>query len=452
MNKFDQHIKDKLSQPQLPPLDAWKNIQEKLDEKEKKKRIIPLFYWIGSTAACLVTGISIYYFNQNDAVNVNHTPTNEVVKTKSTSKESIKKDWNNIEHTNEKSFDNKIVSSVKKSSKSNQKTIQSSSSYFENIIGESTLFSNIIPDKKEDKTQELSQTNSTQKDNFVQNNSINTPKNEVSEKEVKPNILEEKPLEFVLQEEEKKKEKEKIEIKQKSPLLTVSSYINPTKMLDSKSILADEFNDHTIKNNLTVAYGAKISVRINDKINVRSGVAKVELEQNTTNVNSGINMGVYALSASNPKTANNITYHSNIRVIPHQSYQNAVMTMLSSETNNMEQKVHYIEIPLEIEYKLASFDKFNILAIAGGSYYVVTKNTISLEDVNTRSQYKLGEASNLNDMSYSANAGVKLEYNLSNKSSINLEPNYRYMLNPLKNVDAKNPSLLGLNLGFSIKF
>ena len=451
MNKFDQHIKDKLSQPQLPPMDAWKNIQEKLDEKEKKKRIIPLFYWIGSTAACLVAGISIYYFNQNDAVNVNHIPTNEVVKTKSTSKESIEKNWNNIDHTNENSSDKKIVSSVKNSTESNQKTIQHSNSYFENVIGESSLFSNIIPNQKEDKTQELGQTRSTQKDNFVQNNSINTPKNEVSEKEVKPNILEEKPLELVLQE-EKKKEKEKVEIKQKSPLLTVSSYINPTKMLDSKSILADEFNDHTIKNNLTVAYGAKVSVRINDKINVRSGIAKVELEQNTTNVNSGINMGVYALSASNPKTANNITYHSNIRVIPDQSNQNAVMTMLSSETNNMEQKVHYIEIPLEVEYKLASFDKFNLLATAGGSYYVVTKNTISLADVNTRSQYKLGEASNLNDMSYSANAGVKLEYNLSNRSSINLEPNYRYMLNPLKNVDTKNPSLLGLNLGFSIKF
>ena len=34
MNKFDQHIKDKLSQPQLPPMDAWKNIQEKLDENQ----------------------------------------------------------------------------------------------------------------------------------------------------------------------------------------------------------------------------------------------------------------------------------------------------------------------------------------------------------------------------------------------------------------------------------
>ncbi|MGV1001873.1 hypothetical protein ACTS9U_10735 [Empedobacter falsenii] len=450
MNKFDQHVKDKLSQPQLPPMDAWKNIQEILDEKEKKKRIIPLFYWIGSTAACLVAGISIYYFNQNDAVNVNHTPTNEVVKTKSTSKESTKKDWNNIDHTNENSSDKKIVSSAKKSSESNQKTIQHSSSYFENIIGESSLFSNTIPDEKEDKTQELSQTNSTQKDNFVQNNSISTQKNEVSEKEVKPKILEEKPLELVLQE-EKKKEKEKVEIKQKSPLLTVSSYINPTKMLDSKSILADEFNDHTIKNNLTVAYGAKVSVRINDKINVRSGIAKVELEQNTTNVNSGINMGVYALSASMPKSSNNITYHSNIRVVGDNT-SHTTMTMLSSETNTMEQKVHYIEVPLEIEYKLASFDKFNILAIAGGSYFAVTKNSISLADTNTRSNYKLGEANNLNNSSYSANAGVKLEYNLSNKSSINLEPNYRYMLNPLKNVDAKNPSLLGLNIGFSIKF
>ncbi|RRT94115.1 hypothetical protein [Empedobacter falsenii] len=449
MNKFDQHIKDKLSQPQLPPLDAWKNIQEKLDEKEKKKRIIPLFYWIGSTAACLVTGISIYYFNQNDAVNVNHTPTNEVVKTKSTSKESIKKDWNNIEHTNEKSFDNKIVSSVKKSSKSNQKTIQSSSSYFENIIGESTLFSNTIPNQKEDKTLELSQKNSTQKDNFVQNNSSINPKNEVSEKETNPKILEEKPLELVLQEEEKKKEK--VEIKQKSPLLKISSYINPTKVLESKSILANEFNDYNIKNNITVAYGAKVSVRLNDKINVRSGIAKVELEQNTTNINSGINTGVYALSASMPKSSNNITYHSNIRVVGDNT-SHTTMTMLSSETNTMEQKVHYIEVPLEIEYKLASFDKFNILAIAGGSYFAVTKNSISLADTNTRSNYKLGEANNLNNSSYSANAGVKLEYNLSNKSSINLEPNYRYMLNPLKNVDAKNPSLLGLNIGFSIKF
>ena len=55
-------------------------------------------------------------------------------------------------------------------------------------------------------------------------------------------------------------------------------------------------------------------------------------------------------------------------------------------------------------------------------------------------------------MSYSANAGLKLEYLLSPKTSLNLEPNYRYMINSMNNVETKNPSLLGVNVGFSIKF
>lgn len=446
MKKFDKHIKDRLSQSQIPPIDAWKNIQEKLDKEEKKRRIVPILYWIGSSAACFVAGIGIYYLYQNDAVNVNHIPTNEIVKTNSTSGKFINKESDNSGKINEKLTDKKIISSVKKSSELNEKTNHSSSSYFENVIGESTLFSNTITDQKEDNIQEL-----TQKDNFVQNSSSIIPKNKISEKEANPEILKEKPLELVLEEEKNRKDEE-INVKSKSPILVVSSYINPTMMLDSKSILDDEFNDYNIKNNITVAYGAKISVRLNDKLNIRSGIAKVELEQNTHNVNSGINTGVYALSTVSPSLSNNIKYHSNIRVISDNVSQNVTMTMLASEANDMEQKIHYLEIPLEVEYKLASFDKFNLLATAGGSYYVVTKNTISLADTNTKSQYTLGKANNLNNMSYSANAGVKLEYNLSHKSSINLEPNYKYMLNPIRNVDAKNPSLLGINLGFSIKF
>ncbi|WP_413532645.1 outer membrane beta-barrel protein [Empedobacter brevis] len=449
MNKFDQHIKDKLSQPHLPPTDSWKNIQEKLDEKEKKKRIIPLFYWLTSTAACLVAGISIYYFNQKDSVNVNHFQKNEIVKKKSTANESIKKEWNKIEKTNEESSDKKMDYSLENSIQVNPKTAENSSSYFEKTNEESTLFSNIIINKKE----ELTEINSNQKENFNQNNHSFNQKNEGTNKKLNSNLLEEKPLELVIEEEKKENNKsEKVEVKQKSPILVVSSYINPTKMLNSKSILADEFNDLNVKNNLTVAYGAKVSVRVNDKINLRSGISKVELEQNTTNINTGINTGYYALPASTPKTSSNITYYSNIRVLSSETNHNAMLTIFDSQANKMEQKVHYIEIPVEVEYKLASFDKFNLLATAGGSYYMVTKNAITLTDVNTRNQYTLGKANNLNNMSYSANAGVKLEYNLSNKSSLNLEPNYRYMLNPLKNVEAKNPSLLGLNLGFSIKF
>ena len=58
MKKFDQYIKDNLSQPQTPPLDAWKNIEEKLDKKEKKKQEINPCYFAGN----------IIYIIKNSAV------------------------------------------------------------------------------------------------------------------------------------------------------------------------------------------------------------------------------------------------------------------------------------------------------------------------------------------------------------------------------------------------
>lgn len=449
MNKFDQHIKDKLSQPQLPPMEAWKNIQEKLDKKEKKKRIIPIFYWIGSTAACLVTGIAVYFFSQNETIHTNQFPANEIVKT--TSKNTKNQSISSKKLKENPSDDQSITSTKNQIALSKNFSQNKSISYTENKIEESTLFSNTTSRQQEKQTRDFSLINPSQNNTSIQKSNPSTEKETITETELIAKNQEEKSLELVL-EEEKKKNNDNVIVKQKSPILTVSSYVNPTMMLESKSILGDEFNDHNIKNNITVAYGAKVSVRVNDKLNIRSGVAKVELGQSTTNINSGVPTSVYAFSSNNPKSSNNIKYHTNVRVVTDNIKHNTSMTMSASEANNMEQKIHYIEVPLEVEYKLASFDKFNLLATAGGSYYVVTKNSISLTDTNTRSQYKLGEANNLNNNSYSANAGVKLEYNLSNKSSINLEPNYRYMINPLINVEAKNPSLLGLNLGFSIKF
>ena len=88
MNKFDQHIKKKLSQQQAPPLDAWKNIEEKLDDK-KKKRAVPFIFWISSSAACI--GIaSVFYFLNTKEIN---TIDNNIVKTKTIDKSSQK---NNI--------------------------------------------------------------------------------------------------------------------------------------------------------------------------------------------------------------------------------------------------------------------------------------------------------------------------------------------------------------------
>lgn len=450
MNKFDQHIKDKLSQPHVPPLDAWKNIEKELNEKKKKNRIIPLLYFIGSSAACLVVGVSVFYFNHSDSTQkelINHS--DKIVK-----KEIRKTKINSIQQSNLESEVSSLTSHQSNGLVKNKKIFKSN-----NIITNQTQdnLMNEISYYSDESSHEISSAQKydlTFSDKINSNNkSHNSFENKTLTEKANQNdlIKQEKSLELVLKEEEKK-QNEKIKIKS-SPILAVSSYVNPMKMLGNKSILSDEFNDLSVKNNTTIAYGAKVSIRLNERINIRSGISKVDLEQSTDNVNYGRNSVDYLLSSSssnqNFNYHNNIKYNNNVRVLSTNYELNALTS--SPNSTQLEQKISFLEIPLELEYKLGMFKKINLLGTAGGSYYVVTKNSISVND-NNRGQYKIGTAANLNNSSYSANLGLKLQYLLSEKASIDLEPNYRYMINPLQNVDNKNPSLLGVNMGFSFKF
>ena len=456
MKKFDQYIKDNLSQPQTPPLDAWKNIEEKLDKKEKKKRIIPIFYWISSTAACLVLGVSVYYFNLNKTIN-NPSKITETVHSKNKNQQktdsNAEKDLKPIKSIDDKiklnNTENSSINSVtyfvfgrKNNQKSQSKYSEKLNLKNDHLLSNDDIFSDVITVKNSSEFTEKT----------VEKSFHNPQKNEMITKK-EENISKENDLELAIAEQNKKSEN-KIDIKQIVPKFAVSSFVNPSVLLDSKSILSDEFNENDIKNAVTMAYGAKISIKINDKLNLRSGVSKINLEQQTNHVNTGLNTVIIALSTAentSPQNTNNINYNSNIRVNSSSTNSQTMMTV-TTEASKMEQKIQYIEVPLELEYRLLNFNKFNLLATAGGSYYMVTKNTISINSSTSGLDFKIGKAANLNNTSYSANAGLKLEYMISNKTSLNFEPNYRYMINPLNNVNTKNPSLLGANLGFSIKF
>ena len=313
MKKFDQYIKDNLSQPQTPPLDAWKNIEEKLDKKEKKKRIIPIFYWIGSTAACLVLGVSVYYFNTNNTIN-NTSKITETVHSKNKNQQETdsnsEKDLKPIKSIDNKikpnnSIENSSINSVKYivfERKNNQK---SQSKYLEklnlkndHLLSNDDIFSDVFIVKKPSEFTEKT----------VEKSFHNYVKNEVIEE----NISKENDLELAIAEQNKKSEN-KIDIKQIVPRFAVSSFVNPSVLLDSKSILSDEFNENDIKNAVTMAYGAKISIKINDKLNLRSGVSKINLVQQTNHVNTGLNTVIIALSTAenmSPQNTNNINYNS----------------------------------------------------------------------------------------------------------------------------------------------
>src|SRR5690606_268951 len=88
-------------------------------------------------------------------------------------------------------------------------------------------------------------------------------------------------------------------------------------------------------------------------------------------------------------------------------------------------ELQFIEVPLEIEYNLTKNNKLNFAATGGMSTLFLNKNEVLLKDQNA----VFAESTNMKSVSFSANAGMKLDYAISPKVSVNVEPQMRYMIN-----------------------
>src|SRR5690606_20227354 len=172
---------------------------------------------------------------------------------------------------------------------------------------------------------------------------------------------------------------------------------------------------------ITMAYGVNLAYKINSKWNIRTGVNKINLSHNTSNIEFGEAM----LSASlNPQELNSTL-------------------LASSDARNgyLNQSLEYIEIPLELELSLLD-KKVGLNIIGGASTFLLDKNMISHNSPIARTE--LGEANNLNDLSFSANIGLGLNYNFSPQFQFDLEPMLKYQINTYNKSTGLTPYILGI--------
>ena len=183
------------------------------------------------------------------------------------------------------------------------------------------------------------------------------------------------------------------------------------------------------------------------KIVIRSGINKVVLGYNTNNV-------LYAagLTANNLK---NIEYSSNnvMKFVNDANFSS--LTTLEKEiqntnTGNLNQKMGYYELPLEVSFAVLN-KKFGINLIGGFSTLFLNENSISL--VSSQSNILLGEAKNLNQVHFSSNVGVGFKYQITKSFQINFEPMVKYQLNVFSNNSGDfKPLFVGLYSGISYGF
>ena len=219
------------------------------------------------------------------------------------------------------------------------------------------------------------------------------------------------------------------------------------------SSLDKQFNDNDKSSDINMSYGIAGSYSISKKLKIRAGINRVNLNQTTSDVYAFT--GAETAARGVDAEFKNISFNNNEE---HVSLMSTVMMNRSStpelfntkETGSIDQKFGFIEVPVELEYRLLD-KKFGINVIGGFSTFILSNNEI-YADVNG-STTLIGEANNINDTSFSANFGLGMDYSLSKQWNLNLQPTFKYQINTFNNTTGDfKPFFIGVYTGLSYKF
>ena len=223
--------------------------------------------------------------------------------------------------------------------------------------------------------------------------------------------------------------------------------------LSEGSSIDSNFSDNPQSSDVNIAYGIQIAYNLNNRFSIRSGISNVNLGYST----SGLDLGTGPVAAS----TNYIDYDkrddvtipvdkgSLVNQNPDGGFGDITPKSTSGEVV-LNQKISYYEMPLELKYVILN-KKFGINIIGGFSTLLLGDNEITVDagDYNE----VLGEASNLSSLSFTTNLGLGLNYSFSKKLMFNIEPMFKYQLNPYSDSSVEfKPYYIGIYSGLSFKF
>ncbi len=247
----------------------------------------------------------------------------------------------------------------------------------------------------------------------------------------------------------------------------VGARVSPTYL--SSNLLSSSEQISTLQDNESVVMsytgGISVSYRMAGRLSLQTGVYYSSLGREINGISSysgflpysgsksGTIFDVTTSSGQISSTNGNIflTDNSGQRIsgIYNSGNFDPEKANLSQFGNSLRQNFEYIEIPFMLSYKI--IDRridFNLLG--GLSYNVLVNNRAWA--VNGNEMIPIGSTSGMSDIILSSAFGMSMEYNLSGRLSLNLEPSFRYYLNPGTLFTPGNPYTIGLFSGFTYKF
>ncbi|WP_158655153.1 porin family protein [Flavivirga eckloniae] len=195
-----------------------------------------------------------------------------------------------------------------------------------------------------------------------------------------------------------------------------------------------------------ISYGIKISYKIANNIEIRSGL-------------STVNVNLYTKELSNSelfKLGNAIAI--NIESNPDGGIEDpgggiglSNLPILQTEgPRSLQQQINYIEIPVELAYKIID-KKIGVSIIGGISTFILNadKNKVFIATELGKSQ--IGSTNNVNTASFSGNIGLGVDYYITKRVQINIEPIFKYQPNAFENNTSFQPYIFGVYSGIKFK-
>jgi len=492
LKHIDRLFKEKLKDFEVTPNDSvWESIEKELHQKKRKRRVIPIWWQISGVAAVLALLLTVGNFMFNDSLEIKST--NPVVNTEDEIDSNVPpppSDSNTILnnfHDEESVVNNNVDNPSSDSTLTNNlNQIDNNTEAIANTNTKSEKALNNINTKTDNNKLSNINTNTVTVANDTKNedaiNPTNLPKSEqkksildimadpvnkntdvvVSDPQPKENVEDmnvvnpndlNNTIEDAIANTNNINEKEKDE---KLSRWNISTNVAPVyfSSFGNGSPLDEQFIGNSKSGELNMSYGINGSYALTDKLKIRTGVNKVNLGYNTNNVIVYRGVGITLASALS-RNNNNIKFidesqNTSILSTQNMSFASAPEVVKTSINSSLNQEFSYIELPIEVEYSLLS-KKLGVNVIGGFSTLFLNNNKI-YSTLNGEKSL-LGEAKNINDTSYSANFGLGLNYNVSDKIKFNLEPTFKYQINTFRDTSGDfKPFFIGFYTGLSYKF
>lgn len=223
--------------------------------------------------------------------------------------------------------------------------------------------------------------------------------------------------------------------------------------LSQGSSIDASFTDNSQSGDLNISYGIGVRYALSDRLKIRSGFSNVALSYSTGGIELGDGPVSLALKTIDYASEGVVVIAQDLGTFSSQNQDGTFGDITPKSTNGeafINQNISYYEVPLELSYTL--FDSaFGLDVIGGISTLLLGNNEVSV----TAGSYNevLGSANNLSSLSFATNIGLGLHYKVSSKFRLNVEPMFKYQLNPYTDSSVSfKPYYLGVYTGLSFKF